>query len=324
MRWWRRKEREQDLERELRADLELEAAELRESGLSDEEARYAARKSLGNATLIQEDVRAVWGWVLVEQIWRDIQYGGRTLRKSPAFTIATVLTLAIGISSNSAIFSVVNGVLLRPLAFDRSDELVEIYARDSQGQKQFVSQADLDDWRPMSHSFRGLASWVGQSVNLTGLDQPERITGLFVSSNFLTLLGVEPAIGRGFAAGEDRIGGERVAIISDRLWRSRFATDLAVSGKTVELNGEPFTIIGVLPASFIFPVVDADVYLPAFKYPNYSLDRRQTSCAVIARLRAGAPVERGTEGDECSRRSPGGFLSGFEQRPRRDGGLVPR
>ena len=291
MRWWRRKAREEDLERELRADLELEAAELRESGLSEDEAQYAARRALGNKTSIQEEVRALWGWVRVEQTWRDLYHAARTLRKSPAFTIATLLTLAIGISSNSAIFSVVNGVLLRTLSFERSDELVEIFARDAQGQRQFVSQPDLDEWRTMAHSFRGLASWVGQSVNLTGLDQPERVIGLFVSSNFLPLLGVEPAIGRGFAAGEDRMGGERVAIISDRLWRSRFASDPGVAGKTVELNGEPYTIAGVLPPSFVFPEVDADVYLPAFKYPNYSLDRGQTSCAVIGRLGAGASVD---------------------------------
>ncbi|HEX4809922.1 MAG TPA: ABC transporter permease, partial [Bryobacteraceae bacterium] len=133
-------------------------------------------------------------------------------------------------------------------------------------------------------------SWVGQSVNLTGLEQPERVVGMFVSSNFLPLLGVAPAIGRQFTAGEDRVGGRRVAIISDGLWRSRFGADLHALGRTVDLNGEPYTIVGVLPASFVFPLVDADVYLPAFKYPNYSLIRGQASCAVVGRLRNGASV----------------------------------
>jgi putative ABC transport system permease protein len=131
---------------------------------------------------------------------------------------------------------------------------------------------------------------VGQSVNLTGLEQPERVVGLFVSANFLPVLGVSPAIGRGFAVGEDRVGGQRVAVISDRLWRSRFGGDSHVLGRTTDLNGEPYTIIGVLPPSFAFPQGDADVYLPAFKYPNYSMIRGQTSAAVIGRLRKGVSL----------------------------------
>jgi putative ABC transport system permease protein len=272
MRWWRRKAREHDLKRELPSDLELEAAAQQEGGLS-------------------EDVREVWGWAAMQHVWQDLRYAARTLRKSPGFTVATVLTLALGISANSAIFSIVNGVLLKPLPFARADQLVEVCVRDSQGQRQYVSQPDLDDWRVTAHTFTGLASWVAQSVNLTGLDQPERITGIFVSSNFLPVLGVAPAIGRGLAPGEDRIGGEPVAIISDRLWRSRFAADRAILGKTTELNGEPYAIVGVVPPSFVFPLVDADVYLPAFKYPNYSMDRGQPSCAVIGRLREGTSIQ---------------------------------
>jgi hypothetical protein len=153
MRWWRRKAREHDLKRELPSDLELEAAAQQEGGLS-------------------EDVREVWGWAAMEHVWQDLRYAARTLRKSPGFTVATVLTLALGISANSAIFSIVNGVLLKPLPFARADQLVEVFVRDAQGQRQYVSQPDLDDWRVTAHTFTGLASWVAQSVNLTGLDQP--------------------------------------------------------------------------------------------------------------------------------------------------------
>jgi hypothetical protein len=215
MLWWR-KGREEDLERELRSDLELETVEQRESGLSEEEARHAAKRAFGNTTLVKEITRETWGWAALDRMWQDLRYAARTLRKSPGFTGATILTLAVGISANSAIFSVVNAVLLKPLPFKNSAQLVEIYVRDPQGQRQFVSQPDLDDARAMTHSFSGLASWVGQSVNLTDLAQPERVAGLFVSSNFLPVLGVAPAIGRSFAAGEDRIGGPRVAVISDR------------------------------------------------------------------------------------------------------------
>ena len=291
MRWRRRKEREEELERELRSDLELEAAEQRENGLSPEEARHAARRAFGNTTRVKEEVREVWGWTAIEQAWQELVYAARALRKSPGFTAATVLTLALGISANSAIFSVVEGVLLKPLPFRHAEQLVEVFARDAQGQRQYVSQPDLDDWRATARAFGGLASWVGQSVNLTGQEQPERITGVFVSADFLPVLGVAPAMGRGLAAGEDRTGGERVAIIAYRLWRSRFGADPAILGKSAEFNGEPYAIIGVLPPSFVFAPVDADVYLPAFKYPNYTMDRGQTSCAVIGRLREGASIQ---------------------------------
>ena len=308
MRWWRRKEREKDLERELHSHLELETAEQEESGIPKEEARYAALRALGNRTLVKEEVRAMWGWITIDHIGQDLRHAARTLRKSPGFTIATILTLALGIGANSAIFSIVNAVLLKPLPFEGSDQLVEIYSRDIQGQRQYVSQPDLDDWRATAHSFSGLSSWVGQSVNLTGLEQPERITGLFVSANFLPVLGVAPAIGRGFALGEDRLGGERVAIISDRLWRSRFAADPAILQKTAEFNGEPYAVIGVLPPSFVLPVIDADVYLPAFKYPNYSMDRSQSNCAVIGRIREGASIRSAqAEMDTIAQRLAGAY-----------------
>ncbi|MGC2656658.1 MAG: ABC transporter permease [Bryobacteraceae bacterium] len=288
--WRKRKRQEQDLERELRADLELEAAEQQESGLTTDAASYAARRAFGNQTRVKEDVRVAWGFTAIEHLWQDIRYAAQTLLKSPGFTAATVLTLALGIGANSAIFSIVDGVLLRPLALARPDQLIEVFSRDAQGHRQFVSQPDLDDWRTMTHSFNNLASWTGQSVNLTGVEQPERLSGMFVSSNFFPVLEVTPAIGRGFTRGEDRIGGQRVAIISDALWRARFAADRNVLDRTIRLNDEPYTIVGVLPSSFVFPLDDADVYLPAFKYPNYSLVRGQTSCAVIGRLRDGVSI----------------------------------
>jgi putative ABC transport system permease protein len=243
-----------------------------------------------------EEVRAAWGWRAIERALEDLRYAARTLRRSPGFTTAAVLTLAIGISANSTMFSVVDGVLLKPLPYGRADRLVEVFARDAQGHRDYVSQPDLDDWRAMTRSFNGLASWVPQSVTLTGIEEPERVVGVFVSANFLPVLGVAPAMGRGIAPGEDGApagrGGERVAVLTDRLWRSRFGADAGVLGKVADLNGEPYTIIGVLPASFVFPQFDVDLLLPAFKYPNYSVDRGKASCAVLGRLRDGVSIER--------------------------------
>ncbi len=220
----------------------------------------------------------------------ELRYALRTLRKSPGFTVTTIVTLALAIGANCSIFSVLNTVLLKPLPFDPENRLVAVYERAPQGQNDYVRQPDLDDWRAMSRSFNGLASWVPQSVTVTGSDRPERVTGMFVSSDFLPVLGVTPAMGRGFAAGEDRPGGQQVALISSGFWRSHFGADPAALGQKAEFNGEPYTIVGVLPQSFVFPQVEADVYLPAFKYPNYSLDRARTSCAVIGRLRPGVSV----------------------------------
>jgi predicted permease len=222
---------------------------------------------------------------------QDIRYAIRALLKSPGFAAAAVLTLALGIDANAAIFSVINAVLLRPLAFEKPDQLVTVYSRDPNGAQNLTTQPDLDDWRKMSRSFSGLASWAGQSVNLTGLEEPRRILGTFVSSNMFSTLGVTPAIGRGFAEGEDRLGGQQVAVLSDRLWHTQFAGDPKVIGKIAQFNGEPYTIVGIMPASFIFPQMDADVFLPAFKYPNYSMDRAQISCIVMGRLKDNSTVQ---------------------------------
>ena len=286
----RRKARYRDVERELLSHLDLEANEQRDTGMSQEQARSAARRVFGNVTLIAEEIREMGAWGPMEYLLQDLRYGMRTLRKSPGFTLAAVLTLALGIGANSAMFSIVNGLLLKPLALDGTGRLIEVFSRDPQGQRVWVSQADLDDWRAAAHSFSSLASWVPQSVNLTGREQPERILGTFVSSNFFSTLGASPAMGRAFAPGEDRSGGARVAVISNGLWRSRFGSTGSIVGTSAEFNGESYTIVGVLPPSFVFPFFDADVYLPAFAYPNYSLDRARTNCAVIGRLRDGVSI----------------------------------
>lgn len=220
----------------------------------------------------------------------ELRFAARRLRKSTSFTLATVFTLALAIGANCIIFSILNTVLLKPLAFDPAGRLVSIYERTPQGQREYVRQPDFDDWRAMSHSFSGLASWVPQSVTVKTADGPERATGLFVSANFFSVLGIAPILGRGFAPGEDRPGGARIALIASDFWRSHFGGDPGILGKTEDFNGEPYTIVGVLPPSFIFPQADSAIYLPAFKYPNYSLSRAQTSCAVVGKLRPGVSL----------------------------------
>jgi putative ABC transport system permease protein len=222
---------------------------------------------------------------------QDLRYALRSLRKSPGFTAAAVVTLALGIGANSAIFSVVNAVLLKPLAYRDPQQLMLVYTTAA-GIRHFVSEPDLEDWRASAKSFRGFATLVSQSVNLTGGDTPERYTGSFVSSNYFDVFAVRPALGRLFVQGEDRQGAALTVVLTDRLWHSHFGGDPGVLGRKVLFNGQPYTVIGVLPPDFVDQPWDADVYLPAFKEPNYSLERGKESVAVVGRLRSGVPVEQ--------------------------------
>ncbi len=216
MRWHWRRHRERDLERELRAHLELEAQELLEAGLSTGDARYAAQRMLGNRTSIHEEVREMWGWVTVEQIAQDTRYAFRGMRKSPAFALTAVLSLALGIGANTAIFTVVHAVLLKPLPFPQPDRLVQIWeSQPSRGWfRNVVNPFNFLDWRERTHSFEEMAAVSGHTANLTGLGDPLALAGVQVSPQYFSILGVFPALGRPFNAGEGRPGQDNVAILS--------------------------------------------------------------------------------------------------------------
>jgi putative ABC transport system permease protein len=216
---------------------------------------------------------------------RDIRYALRGLKKSPGFALATVLTLALGIGANSAIFSIVDAVLLKPLPYKNPDQLTLVYTTAPGGVRNFVSQPDLEDWRASSRSFSGLASLVPQSVNLTGGDQPDRVVGSFVSANYFDVFQIQPAAGRTFAAADGQQGAALTAVLTDRMWHNHFGADPNIIGRKLLFNGEPYTVIGVLRPDFIDQPWDADVFLPPFKYTNYAVDRAQQIGAVAGRLR---------------------------------------
>jgi predicted permease len=262
MRWRRRKEREQDLERELRAHLELEAAEHYENGLSSEEARYAARRTFGNPVLVKEDVRASSGWTSIERLKQDLRYAARVLRRNPGFTLIALLALALGIGANTAIFSVVNGDLFRPLPFHDPDRLMML---DEKWLPRFphfeATRKDFLSWREQSHSFDQISAFVGVPFNLTGADRPERISGARVSANLPAVLGVKPVLGRSFAPEEDTAGNDNVVLLGYSLWHRRFGGDPRVIGTAIRLNSIDFTIIGIMPPSFRFPH-DVEIWKP--------------------------------------------------------------
>src|SRR5215831_13071383 len=209
----------------------------------------------------------------------------------PGFTIIAVVALALGIGVNSAVFSVVNGVLLRPMAYKESDKLVRIWEKWGGFDQGSVSYPNFKDWRERNTSFESLAASRWQGFNLTGGDQPERITGRKVSSQMLSVLGVAPAIGRDFSPDEDREGASHVAIISDSLWKRRLGADPSAVGKTLLLDDEPYQVIGVLPANFhYFPNADVLTTMEAKKGPWLAERSWHPGIRVVARLKPGVNI----------------------------------
>jgi putative ABC transport system permease protein len=229
----------------------------------------------------------------MEALRQDLRYGLRMLLSKPSFTIIAVLALALGIGVNSAIFSVVNGVLLKPLAYKEPDKLLRVWEKWGGFDQGSVAYLNFKDWRERNASFENMAAYRGAGFNFTGGDQPERITGREVSAELLSLLGVTPAIGRDFRPDEDREGANAVTMISDSLWKRRFGGDPSVIDKTLILNDKPYQVIGVLPADFHF-FSNADLLVPIEASKERSLKERSwhPGIQVLARLKPGVSIEQ--------------------------------
>jgi MacB-like periplasmic core domain len=196
--------------------------------------------------------------------WQDLRYGLRMMLKNPGFTTIVVLTLTLGIGANTAIFSVVNAVLLRPLPYPQAERLMKVNATNlARGITDFgVSLPDFREWARRNQSFERMAAWSINNYNIAGAEEPERVEGAVVSADFFPTLGVSVAQGRGFAREEEHHGKHRVAILSDELWRRRFGENARLNGQTIKLNGELFTIVGVAPRGFQFPERGVKLWLP--------------------------------------------------------------
>ncbi len=256
MRWWRAGKRDADLERELRSDLELEEEEQRESGLSPEEARYAARRAFGNPTLVKEQTREAWGWVAIERWLQDLRYALRQLARSAGFTATAILTLALGIGATTAIFSLVNSVLLRPLPFPQQDRLMWLTQQDHLlpgAAPESLSYPDYFDWRAQNRTFSGIATYFGGGKTLQFNGDSQRLDVTTVSSNFFQVLGVSPMLGRDFRW-EDEQPSNRAAMLSYSLWQSAFGSALDIVGKTIQMDDHGYTVAGVMPRGFQFPL----------------------------------------------------------------------
>ncbi|HZT28323.1 MAG TPA: ABC transporter permease [Bryobacteraceae bacterium] len=252
---------EAELDDELRFHAERQLGQYLESGITREEARRRVRLEFGGLDQVKEDCRDARGISLIETLCHDLRYGLRTLRKSPGFTAVALFTLALGIGANTAIFSVIYGVLLRPLPYRDSGRLVILNETNPRVGMVSVSQMNFEDWRRQSHAFSELASVYGVHFNLSGPKQPEGISGIAVTPNFLTLSGIDPILGRGFSASEEKAGTPPVALLSYPLWQSRFGGDPKALGSTVSLDGRAYTMTGVLPPEFRW-VEQVDVIEP--------------------------------------------------------------
>jgi len=270
MNWWRIKKRDADLERELRSDLELEEEEQREGGISEQEARYAALRAFGNPTLIREQTLAIWSWNWLESLARDLRLSLRTLRRSPSFTVVAISVMALGIGANVALFTVVRGVLLRPLPFHDPDRLVMLYEaglhEDDTTGSNVVSGGMYAEWKNQNRSYSGLALAQGIRVGLSGSSGqlPEKLNSALFSWDMLGTLGVQPALGRGFTHADDRSGANATVLLSWGLWKRRFGGDPAILNQTIDLDAQPYTVIGVMPAWFDFPDTSTQLWTPVY------------------------------------------------------------
>ncbi|MFY9804895.1 MAG: ABC transporter permease [Candidatus Acidiferrales bacterium] len=298
----RRSRMDGEMDAELQFHLEAYADDLVRSGVPREEALRRARLEFGAVDKAKEECREARSAHLMETLIQDLRYGARTMLRAPGFTATALIALALGIGANTAIFSVVNAVLLRPLPFDQPDRLVQVWHTPPQasfpGMKQFaVSPANFIDWQTESHGFKGMAAYGFGRYTLTGSGQPEAIRICAATSGLLSILRARPLLGRDFLDGEYEPGHEHEVILSDGLWRSHFDGNPEIVNKSIELNGQAFTVIGVMGPGFEFPIASDPDQQPQMWKPLAWTDRERAvrdnhNYAVVARLRDAVTLQQ--------------------------------
>ncbi|HEY1339344.1 MAG TPA: ABC transporter permease, partial [Bryobacteraceae bacterium] len=310
----RRDEFVSDLNEEMKLHVEMRARKLREAGMPANDAGWTARRQFGNVAAVQDASSRQWGWTSWERLAQDLRIGARTLSKSPGFTAVAVLTLALGLGMNTAVFSVVNSVMIRGLPYPEPQRLVSLWEQVSRPDKTAfsstgtavggktapsrttVSLANLVDYRAQCPAFSGLAAYDISQMNLTGDAEPERLWGEAVTSNFFSVLAVKPAMGRDFLPEEEGQGARAVVMLTHEFWQRRLGGDTGVLGRTVTLDARPYQIVGVLPQNFESPAQLAlpdriAYYIPAPYPPELLHQRGDHEFNVVGRLRPGASIE---------------------------------
>ena len=281
----RKQKLERQLGEELRAHLEMLTEENLRRGVSLEEARYAALRSFGGVEQARESYREQRGLPMMETLAQDVRYALRQLRRSPGFAAVAIVTLALGIGANTAIFSVVNTVLLRPLPYRNADRLVMVwgYDRPRGFDTDQVSPPDLRDWQSQNHVFESMAGSTDVMYTLTGAGEPAPIIGYEFSAEYFHILGVAPLVGRTFAPEEEQPGKNHVVVLGYRLWQSRFGGDRSLVGKSITLDGSPYSVVGVMPPAF--PDATTQLWTPLIIPHEAVQDRNYRFLRVIARLK---------------------------------------
>jgi len=293
----RKNKLEDQLDDEQQFHIEMRTQEFIAAGMTAKEARRHASRLFGNQLLLKERTRDMdtIGWI--ETLAQDFRYGVRMLARNPGFTVVAVLTLALGIGANTAIFSVVNGVLLNPLPCWQPDQLVALYTGASEGDRDISSYPNFLDWAHDNRSFSELAAYRSDSFNLAGMGEPERVPAEMVSASFFPLLGVQPILGRTFLRNEDQLGAAPVVLISGGFWKRKFGSSPGALGKVLTLNGVTYTIVGVISPSFRYQdrkFPPGDVYVPIGQWNERTFrDRKiRNGMNVVGRLKPGVTFDQ--------------------------------
>jgi putative ABC transport system permease protein len=289
---------ERDLDEELRCYVESVVRHKMQAGMGREQAAREARLETGSMEGLKEEVRDV-GWeTSIESFLQDVRYGVRMLRKSPSFTSVAVLAMALGIGANTAMFSVIEAVLLRPLPYRNADEIVRVastWDRDGTLTNYSSSAPDFFDWRDQNRSFSSMFAYQEREFALTGQGEAKRVRAVVATAGLFSTLQVEPMLGREFAAEENRMGANHVVILSNSLWQAAFGGAADAIGKTVQLDSEPYTIIGVMPADFRFPLPGSEAYVPIGFDNKVMTQRGAHYLAVLGRLKTGVTLAQAND-----------------------------
>lgn len=281
---------EQELDDEVRAYYETLAERGMAKGLSHDEALRAAHLAFDRPEQVEQSVREIRMGASIETIWQDIRYAARVLTRSPGFTIFAVLTIAVALGANAAIFTLVDGVLLKSTGYPNADRIVELWEKPPGGERNGISGANYIDWAKQAHSFEAMAARTGGSLAYTGGGEPKSLTAGFVSAPFFDVFGVKAALGRTFLRDEDQPGKERVVVLTYRVWSTLFGGDRGLVGRSILLNGEPYTVIGVLPGASEFDRHYSDVWVPLAFPPNPARDYHYLT--AVARLKPGVSLQQ--------------------------------
>jgi predicted permease len=291
---FRKQRAEHEMNEELRGYMDAAVNGKMRSGMSREDALRAARVEVGSMEAVKEAIRSA-GWErAVETVWQDLRYAFRMLRKSPGFTVVAISTLALGIGANTAIFSVINAVLLNPLPYRNANRLMMVWEQNSERGwfRNVVSAANFVDWRKQNHVFTQMAAIDDPSYDVSGTGEPTELQGEQVSADFFSVLGVRAALGRTFTPDEDQPKSSRVVVLSDELWQQRYGGNPALVGETIRLNRIPYTVIGVMPRGFYFPPFGDRAQLWTAGLDLTKPARTAHEYTSVARLKPGISLER--------------------------------